>query len=147
MTDVTQIEFTDRYGGRPPSWLRSCHGDCEAMGYVPIPFYEGAARENDMRVVVVDLTAQDIEDWRTAHTAAGEHECDDWHFVKCRACNGTGRVSWLVTVARIPRWIVKGVRFLPFAMSKEIAPEGWTWRKRAWVAVKAAWLCDLGVRM
>lgn len=31
------IEFTDRYGGRAPSWLRSCHGDCEATGVVPEP--------------------------------------------------------------------------------------------------------------
>ena len=30
------IEFTDRYGGNPPSWLRGCHDDCEAMGYVPV---------------------------------------------------------------------------------------------------------------
>jgi len=31
------IEFTDRYGSgsRPPSWLRGCHGDCEATGWVP----------------------------------------------------------------------------------------------------------------
>ena len=34
-----QVEFTDRYGGHAPSWLRGCHGDCEAMGWVPLPFY------------------------------------------------------------------------------------------------------------
>lgn len=29
-----QIEFTDRYGGNPPSWLRACL-ECEAMGCYP----------------------------------------------------------------------------------------------------------------
>ncbi len=29
------IEITDRYGGNPPVWLTSCHGQCEALGYYP----------------------------------------------------------------------------------------------------------------
>ena len=30
------VEFIDRYGSAgPPSWLRGCHGDCEATGWIP----------------------------------------------------------------------------------------------------------------
>lgn len=29
------LEFTDRYGGHPPSWLRGCLDQCEATGWVP----------------------------------------------------------------------------------------------------------------
>lgn len=30
------VEFLDRYDGRPPSWLRGCFGACQAMGWVPV---------------------------------------------------------------------------------------------------------------
>lgn len=37
MSDQVELVFTDRYGGRTPSWFRSCHGECEAMGEYPVP--------------------------------------------------------------------------------------------------------------
>jgi hypothetical protein len=76
------IEFTDRYGGRKVSWLRNCHC-CEAMGYSPQP----------------------------AEMFASTDEWLDAPFVVCPTCHGTARVSWFATVARVPRWLVKGARF------------------------------------
>ena len=93
---MNDIEFTDRYGGSPPSWLRGCHGDCEAMGYVPV------SRNN------IELH----EEWKRAHAQPHEEQCDGWHFVLCPDCKGTGRVSWAISVARIPRWLWKGARFI-----------------------------------
>lgn len=134
------VEFTDRYGGNAPSWLRGCHGDCEAMGVVPI-----VARGNpgDPLFVWPEKDAREIALWNMAHVDAGEHDCDGWHFVKCDDCGGSGRVSWLVTVARVPRWLVKGVRFARFAMRREISPPDWTFRQRFANYLNAAFLADL----
>ena len=78
-----QVEFTDRYGGHAPSWLRGCHGDCEAMGWVPLPFYILPPRDDEARVVVDDPDPRDEAAWREAHAAAGDdHDCDGWHFIK-----------------------------------------------------------------
>src|SRR3990167_2151324 len=112
------IEFTDRYGGNPPSWLRGCHGDCEAMGWVPI--YRAEFDISDSDIFMIEdhpLGDGEIRAWDEAHREAkqaGDHECDGWHFVACRECHGTGRVSKRTTIARVPRWLVKGARFLPF---------------------------------
>lgn len=35
------VEFTDRYGGQAPSWLRGCHAGCEATGWLAPAEYEG----------------------------------------------------------------------------------------------------------
>lgn len=100
------VEFTDRYDGEPPSWLRSCHGECEATGWVP-----------------------------------GD-ELDD-PFSKCTACHGTGRVSWFVTVTRIPQWLRKGAQFMWAARHREMHPPDWGFRQRTWVLFKCAYLYDL----
>lgn len=128
------IEFTDRYGGRAPSWLRGCHGDCEAMGWMPVQRPEHADTHADL-----------MEDrlFSAAHIEAGEHECDGWHFVPCPSCGGSGRVSWAVTVGRIPRWLWKGVTFYRFAMQPAVSPDGWTWQRRFKNYLNAAFLEDL----
>ncbi len=123
------MEFTDRYGGRPPSWLRACHGECEAMGYVPVDKAH-------------PIEGRWFELWLRAHDAE-EHECDGWHFVKCPDCHGSGRVSWLRSVARVPRWLIKGARFIWTSRTYPGPMEGqsrWAFFR---VQVWAAWGADL----
>ena len=31
--------------------------------------------------------------------------CDEMHWVPCLDCDGSGRVSWIRTIARVPRWL------------------------------------------
>lgn len=142
---LTQIEFTDRYGGRAPSWLRGCHGPCEAMGYVPV--YQIIASDGLPLDPNNDSDPRLVRQWNAAHAELHEEPCDGWHFVKCPDCGGSGRSSWLRTVALIPRWLTRGARFMPIALRKEAHPPEWPLRRRLWVTFKAAFLCDLGVRM
>lgn len=134
MTTETTIEFTDRYGGQAnwPSWLRGCHDQCEAMGWVPVqgPF--------------ADPKYQAL--WNDAHNAPDAHadeQCDGWHFVRCPSCKGTARVPWYVAVARVPRWLWKGLTFYRFAMRPDVSPPGWTWRQRFRVWFWAAYGSEL----
>ena len=143
---TTEVEFTDRYGGRAPSWLRGCHADCEAMGYVPIfiasgvetkeAFDDGLSHESEPNPAY-------IKAWQVAHAQPHETLCDGWHFVKCPDCDGTGRVPWFVSVARVPRWLWKGVRFYGWAMNPDVSPPDWTWWMRFKNATNAAFLADL----
>lgn len=136
--DYNHRNFTDRYGGNPTSWLRGCFADCEAMGYFPLcnpDKQTGSVRLN------TTLTPRDLMVWNKAHDAAGDHECDGWHFVKCEVCGGSGRCSWLETFTRIPKWIIKGMKFLyqsPTMGNKR------TWRDIT-LAFKCAFLSDLGL--
>lgn len=82
---VESISFTDRYGGRAPSWLRGCF-HCEAMGCLP-PAHDGNMDDTALQAYF------------------------DAPFTVCPKCHGTARCSWLVTVARTPRWVLRGVRF------------------------------------
>lgn len=86
---MSEIESTDRYGGNPPDPETMCKGECEGMGWVPVQDREHAGD------LIVDSLGYDKEPWKTlwqeAHIAAGEHECDGWHFVKCPDCGGTGK--------------------------------------------------------
>ena len=142
MTEETTIEFTDRYGGRPPSWLRGCHDQCEAMGWTPVfvtarepgPDEAYPEDETDPRLLAL---------WDEAHAKPHEEPCDGWHFVRCTGCDGSGRVSWLVTVTRSARWIVKGLRFYSTAMHPNISPPGWSWRRRFNNYLNAAFLSDI----
>jgi len=113
------VEFTDRYDGRAPSWLRGCFGDCEATGFVPVP-----REQNPDGSINVET---------------------EWDMVKCPSCKGTGRVSWLTTIARIPRWLWKGAAFMKMvAPAREMHPPSWTARRRWWLSFKCAFLYDLG---
>lgn len=91
------VSFTDRYGGRSPSWLRACLGQCEATGYVPARLDGDGALEYR-------------EAWHRAERA--EPSDDGWHFLRCHDCGGSGRVSWATTVRRLPRWWARGVGIL-----------------------------------
>lgn len=136
------VEFTSRYGpAGPPSWLRGCHARCEAMGWYPT---QERCEESG------------VDPYRCTRGLGhdGPHETDfasvpddGWFFVRCQSCNGTGRVSWLRTIARVPKWLVRGVRTCwEFRPSSGVHVPEWSWIRRAWIAFKVAFLCDLGVR-
>jgi hypothetical protein len=109
------VEFTDRYGGRRPSSLRACM-DCDAMGCNPVHSHPDA-----------------------------ENFDDQWEFVTCSSCHGTARVSWLRTVVRVPRWLVRGVPFVyRYGIRREFYPEGARWKSMK-IAVGCAYLVDLGL--
>lgn len=122
------VEFTDRYDGKPPSWLRGCHEDCEATGVVPIL--------GPPRVPPADR-------WMAAHVAAGDHDCDGWHFVTCLACAGTGRVAWFVTLARVPRWLWRGLAFMRWGLRADVHPPEWGFWKRFRVTFYACYGADI----
>ena len=139
-----EIEFTDRYGGRAPSWLRGCHADCEAMGYVPIFMEVGVeTRLPDALSMESETIPAYIKAWKTAHAEPHETLCDGWHFVTCPDCDGTGHVSWIETVSRVPRWLWKGITFYRWAMQPDVSPPNWTWRMRFKNYLNAAFLTDL----
>ena len=98
------VEFTDRYGSAgPPSWLRGCHGDCEATGWIPAE--------------------------------------PEWY--SCPACRGTGRVSWWVTLARVPRWLGRGVPQVRELSRAGISPPDWSLAKRVRTAIWCCYGADL----
>lgn len=118
-----ELEFTDRYGGNPPSWLRGCF-DCEAMGFYPEPPKEAV---NSDGTIQIDYPGE-------------------WEFVKCPDCNGTGRVSWLSTIARIPRWIWKGIGLMRDAGFNWEMKAPWMSKQQHFLLVcKCAFLSDLGL--
>lgn len=94
MSEKMEVEFTSRYGGRYPSFLRGCRSKCEAMGWVPIKF--GEEREPWASL------------WVAAEIVAPSD--DGWHFVKCPSCEGTGRIPWWRSVLRIPLWLWRSAR-------------------------------------
>lgn len=126
LRNIGPIEFTDRYGGRTPSWLRGCFGDCEAIGYYP---------EDDPGL------------WPPGTRLAGQPEADGtpddgWRFIKCPKCEGTGRVSWLRTLLRIPKWIYKGIKST-WNLSSDYYNDGTPKRKRIWLAFKCSFVYDI----
>lgn len=88
---MLNVEFTDRYGGRAPSWLRGCFDQCEAMGVIPV--FMRVDGTKDARPP--DETRPElITAWQNAHAQDGdrlEDICDGWHFVQCPSCKGTWR--------------------------------------------------------
>jgi hypothetical protein len=159
-----EIEYTDRYGGHSPSWLTACHDDCEAMGWVPVEgpsplppegrvtsfqSWGSPGNESRYRAAWTDAHAaallEDIRAGSTAGTPSHATTCDGWHFVKCPACHGTGRVSRLRTVVRLPRWFARGVHILWSNTRNPYTRAPWT-TNRQWYAllVKTAFLYDLG---
>ncbi len=135
----TVIEFTDRYGpGGAPSSLRGCFGDCEATGFVPVHRPEGAPGPASF-LVSSGLDPEYVTAWYKAE--AKDPTDDGWHFVPCPACRGTGRVSWLRTFLRIPRWLARGVPFTLFGPPDERRSR----LGNAWLRFKVAYLVDLGL--
>ncbi|HEY5988712.1 MAG TPA: hypothetical protein VIV12_20375 [Streptosporangiaceae bacterium] len=129
---TTQIIFTDRYGGNPPSWLRSCL-ECMAMGCSPEP----CPRENGggQGSAPVDPCPRPDEHLKP--------DFDGWHFLRCTDCNGSGRVSWRVTLARIPRWLVKGLAFCWQMSDQQYQPSHMSRAANLWLIFKCAFVYDL----
>lgn len=139
---MATIILTDRYGGNPPAWIRSCH-ECEAMGCSPepceaLPIGSNYAGRDDMR---------HVDGARTENCPRpAEHDqpdFDGWHFLRCADCSGTGRVPWYVSVARIPRWIVKGLRFFDQMARPRYRAPHMTQAQHVWLVFKCAFLYDL----
>ena len=136
---MTTIEFTDRYGGRTPSWLRACFNHCEGMGYVPIFSAECLSDvERKGRVTTESEHGKWLPAWRKAE--AKEHASDGWHFVTCPDCHGSGRVPWYVSLVRIPKWLWRGCWLIWHA--PDVRPD-WSWWKGFKLKVWAAWGADL----
>lgn len=140
------VEFVDRYGeAGPPSWLRACFGQCEGTGRYPVfdpatPLRRGDCRPKD------DLTAYERRAIDLCKRRTGV-EADGWYFILCPDCHGSGRVSWPRTFARIPSWLVRGVRTMyEFRPSAPMHVPEWSYGRRLWLAFKVAFLCDLGMR-
>ena len=138
------VEFTDRYGGNAPSWLRGCHSDCEAMGVVPIFVAQREPGENEC-VTEDEGSPKWRGAWEAAHAKPHAEPCDGWHFVSCPDCNGTGRVSLLRSFALVPRWLWKGAGFIrSMGPNKDVRPPHMNAAQHWWLIVKCAYLYDLG---
>lgn len=139
------MEFTDRYGGRAPSWLRACHGGCEAMGVLPIHRNGFDAALDGLELADQPLTTAELAAWDALHVDEqfrGD-PCDGWHFIPCTECGGSGRVSWLRTLARLPGWAVCGARFFLTALNHPGNPPTWSLWRRVRIAAWSAWGADL----
>ena len=158
--DKLNVTFDDRYGGKVISWLRACLCGCEATGYVPhkpawaVRGPKGWRPDPDkLRAVYGPIAKGEPatkaemhydSEWLRLETINKAH--DGYHFVPCYFCGGSGRCTWIRTIGRIPRWIVKGVRFWwQNADRAEVFGPNTTRRER-WVFVfKVAFLADLGL--
>lgn len=140
--DSVSIEFTDRYGGNAPLWLRGCF-ECEAMGCSPEKLHE-PDKPGASGVAGVDLPPFDregLEAYQAYLQRGGERQADGWYFLPCEGCGGSGRVSRLRTLLRIPRWLWKGLRFT-FVHAPAASSHMPYW-SAVWLGFKCAYLVDL----
>jgi hypothetical protein len=78
------MEYTDRYkalGVPYPNPDTMCKGQCEGLGVYP-QFGDDPT-----------MTAEERAAWTAAHNAEGSHptgDCDNWHFITCPDCKGSG---------------------------------------------------------
>ena len=129
MSERLSMELTSRYGKTgPPSWLRACHGNCEGTGYYPVGMFVWQHPLTRKRYLNEPISEYQQREWNKAHEAANleysefdrrqavdqptkrphSWECDGWHFIECEDCRGTGKVSRLWAILRIPYWFVRG---------------------------------------
>jgi len=94
-----KFNFTDRYGGKSPSWLTSCHGQCDATGFVPV-------HKDQLNNESKNL----VDAWHLCEISY--HSNDGWHLIKCPDCNGTAKVDFYEAVKRIPNWLARGTKFV-----------------------------------
>jgi hypothetical protein len=74
------IEYTDRYqalGLPQPDPETMCHGPCEGTGVYPV-------RRGDW-------TEDERAAWEDAERASPNEPGDEWHFIRCSDCGGTGK--------------------------------------------------------
>lgn len=68
-----------------------CKGQCEGTGVIPIYLNKTGIRKEG-HVYCNDETDQELIDlWWDAEIAHPNKPDDNWHFVKCPKCNGTGK--------------------------------------------------------
>jgi 2'-5' RNA ligase/uncharacterized protein (DUF427 family) len=86
------LVFMDRYQalGIPyPDPKTCCKGQCEGTGFIPVKFTEPGPGQT-----YIVYSEEDEAELRPLWDAAEalEHAEDGWHFVKCPACAGTGKI-------------------------------------------------------
>jgi len=143
---MTHVEFTDRYGGHPPSWLRCCFGECEATGYYPVHAHTPLPNDRAALAVVANRALTKYERRRIEHRQEiGQTSPDGWYFLMCPDCKGTGRCSWFTTLSRIPRWLWRGVCFMWYngPSSPQWSGHPSSWAQRVWLNFQCAFLADL----
>ncbi len=147
-----QYEFTSRYGDSTPSALRACSA-CEAMGCYPVKAHaEGDTAAGSQANLIAQAILgygglkSDLTDSERAQVyariEAGLWQEDGWYILPCDRCEGTGNVSWLRTVARVPGWIIKGVRFI--WETRAYQPDA-SVLENMWMSFKCVFLADLGL--
>lgn len=71
-----------------------------------------------MQVEFTDRYGGNLPSWLTACLECEAMGCyptgtgEDDPFVTCEHCGGTAKVPWWRTIARLPRWVWKGLRFV-----------------------------------
>jgi hypothetical protein len=78
---MSEVEFTDRYqalGVPYPDPATMCRGGCEGLGLYPV-------KRDEWR------TGYERRAWETAEAARPNEPGDEWHFIRCEACGGTGK--------------------------------------------------------
>ena len=81
MTDKFKFDFISRYealGIPVPDVNTMCRGQCEGTGFVPIYKDEPNDKEGNWHDLWVEAEKKNPTG-------------DGWHFVRCPACNGTGK--------------------------------------------------------
>jgi hypothetical protein len=101
------MEFTDRYQalGIPyPDINTMCKGHCEGTGIYPLELKIGISIDefilwNDAHTEVHSIKGRlkclykSIVEFDKYWLKIAFEKCDGWHFVKCSACNGTGKMK------------------------------------------------------
>lgn len=146
-----KVKLTSRYDGHPPSWLRGCL-KCQAMGKYPVKAHakgdrEAGAPENIAYLITGQHSlSQDLNNYEVGAVfdliAEGKREDDGWYLIQCPQCQGSGRVSWLRTICRAPRWLWRGIPFIWNTRHFNSDVSLWA---NCWVAFKCAYLVDLGL--
>ena len=120
--------FTSRYGNKLPSSLTICKGYCEGMGVNP-----------RRTINYVQERAEEIRT-RPDRTPSSPSAPDEWEFVTCGRCNGTGKCSRMETLQRIPRWVWGSLTFVFTGPSRGRRDTPLDF----WLRFKATFLSDLG---
>lgn len=123
------MKFFSKHGTYSGSWLRSCHGPCEATGWFP---------------------SDDPSEWpprtRPLGFPARDEEIDDgWRFIPCKECSGTGQASLTISILRLPLWLWRGAKIIWRITSRYDKACGLTRWENTKLAVKIAYLIDLGI--
>lgn len=137
--ETIELQFTDRYGGNSPAWLRGCHDRCEAMGFFPLS-------DPTTSLIYSREHEKDVELWKQALSKGKEPDEIGYIFVKCPTCKGTGMVSWLRSLSLIPAFIARGFQWhwLKTCFSSEMHPPQ---DRKFFRKLAIWWECSFGIEL